>query len=260
MKPLTPVKAVALTALAATLALPAAQAKPTAPVRPAPASTLAGTPQIDAVLKELSARNDTPPTALAPGVFHWMSMSVPQATLKAVMAFTPWSQGKTPDGVKRIFFLMGNNSILVNATPAGYAEVQMQVKIIAAQLQDAANPKPDVVKALSDVEKAMVAPRQVQIKFEWVSSASTPNAAPDKSVDALTIIAEEGRKAQVSSQHLQNGAGGKETISVLAHLKPSGVVVLEITERSESTAQVGDTKSASTETTVQVKDGETRSI
>ncbi len=61
MKPPTPIKTAALAALAAGLALPAAQARPTVPVKHAPTPTLANTRQIEAVLKDLNARTKAAP-------------------------------------------------------------------------------------------------------------------------------------------------------------------------------------------------------
>jgi beta-lactamase regulating signal transducer with metallopeptidase domain len=129
MKPPMPVKTAALAAFAAGLALPTAQAKPTVLVGHPPAPTLANTRQIEAVLKDLNARTKAGvPAAPAADALHWNKIFVQHAALKTIMASTPWAQGKNPDGVKRMFFLMGDNSILVDATPAGLAQVQEVVK------------------------------------------------------------------------------------------------------------------------------------
>jgi len=252
MKPLTPVKIAALAALAAGLALPAAHAKPTTPVKHAPTPKLAYIPtpaQIQILLAQARLRRDInaykkayPPVPAALAL-HWNEIVLQYAPPKTVMALLPWGPGgKNPEGVKEIMFL-GDNAILVNATPAGYAQVQEAVKRL------------DVAP-----EATSVVPLQVQIKFEWASTANAPNAALDKSVDTLTIMAEEGRKAQASSQHLRNGTGGRETITVLAHLKPGGIVVLDITEHSETTARVGETVSSDSQTTVSIKDGQTGTV
>ena len=255
MKLLMPVKAAFLTALTAGLGLPAAHAIPTAPVKPAPAPVVATTSQYKAVVKDLNAYKKAYPTVPA-DMLHWniLALHVP---LKTIIPLLPWGYGgKNPDGVKNIVFYMPNNSILVNATSDGFAEVQIEV----LQLQEIVKPKSDVSKVLDNVEKAVAAPRQVQIKFEWVSSATAPNTAPDKNVETLTIMTEEGRKTQASSRHMRSGVGGEETITVLAHLKPGGMVTLDITEHSDTTAHPGETLSNVTQTTVSIKDGETGAV
>jgi general secretion pathway protein D len=65
-------------------------------------------------------------------------------------------QAPLPDGVARIFALQSNNSLLVEATPAGYQLVRQIVKILD------------------------VAPRQVEIKVEFVTASVTD-------VDALGV-------------------------------------------------------------------------
>ena len=182
------------------------------------------------------------PAALA---LHWITFVLQHTTLATVRAATHWDRGGTlPEGVEGVFFLESNHSILVRATPAGRARMWKIVKELDVAPEAA-------LAALS------AAPRQIQIKFEWVSSASTPSATPDRNMEALTIIAEEGRTTQASSRHMRNGVGGEETISVLAHLKPGGVVTLDITEHSATTAHPGETVSSVTQTTLNIKDGET---
>ena len=82
--------------------------------------------------------------------------------------------------------------------------------MIAEQLPDVVNPRPDVSKAFGDLTKAMAAPRQVQVKFEWVSSASTPNAAPDKNMETLTIIAEEAARLRPAAGTCEMGWAGRK--------------------------------------------------
>lgn len=144
--------------------------------------------------------------------------------------------------------------------PVAQANPTTPVKRASAPVRANTWAREALLRDFNAYKKATALPRQVQLKFEWITSTSAVGAAPDKSMDALTIIAEEGRKAQVSSRHLQNGAGGEETISVLPHFEPGGVVALDITERSDSTARAGDTKSNSAETTVRVKTGETGTV
>ena len=59
---------------------------------------------------------------------------------------------------------------------------------------------------------------------------------------------------------MRDGVGGEETITVLAHLKPGGVVALDIKEYSATTAHPGETVSSVTQTAVSIKDGETGTI
>ena len=68
----------------------------------------------------------------------------------------PGAQGQLPQGVEKIFALQSNNSLLVFATPDGYNLVKQIVKILD------------------------VAPRQVEIKVEFVTASVTD-------VDALGI-------------------------------------------------------------------------
>ena len=247
MKPLMPVKAVALAALAATLALPVAQAKPTAPIKhapaPKPAYTSADALRRDIIAyqkRDLLAYQKAYPPIPAALALHWNALVLQHASPKTLMALLPWGTGgKNPEGVKEIMF-SGDNVVLVNATPAAYAQVQEAVRRL------------DVAP-----EATPVIPRQVRVKFELVALTSASGTAPDKSVDAMTTVAEEGHMANVSHQHMWNGVPGEETISFLTHLEPTGVVVLDITECNESAAQVGDTNPTSAETRVRVKDGET---
>ena len=248
MKPLTPVKVVALTALAAGLALPAAQAKPATPVKPE--ATVPPTAPATSAANPFTSPGFLPPAYAAPviGTRHWITFVLRHTTLATVRASTHWDRGGTlPEGVDSVFFLESNHSILIRATPAGYARMLEIVKSL-----DVA---PEAVPAAPSA-----APRQVQIKFEWVFSASASGVAPDKNVEALTIIAEEGRTTQASSRHMRDGVGGEETISVLAHLKPGGVVTLDITEHSTMTAKSAGAVSSVNQTMVSFKDGETRSI
>lgn len=244
MKPPTPVKTVALAALAAGLALPAAQAKPAAPVGHAPAPMPVPTWRTDAMLKHFAGYKVEVPAAPAAGVLHWDRVVLHHAALMSILPSMPWRSGvPNPVGVKDVIYILRDNAVLVDATPAGLAQVQKVIKRL------------DVAP-----EVASVAPRQVQLKFEWVSAAGAPNRASDKDLDTLTIIAEEGRKAQVSSRHLRNGTGGEETITVLARVKPGGIVDLDITEHSDTTARAGETLSNHSQTTVSVKDGETGAV
>lgn len=99
-------------------------------------------------------------------------------------------------------------------------------------------------------------PREIQVKFEWVMAAKASDKPDDKSVDALTLVAQEGRPATVSSQHMQNGSGGQETVTVTPRLDSAGMILLDITERSEITV-AGQTQVNSTTTRVRIKSGET---
>jgi len=247
MKTLTPAKTVALAALAATLTLPAAQAKPTAPVKHAPSSAVA--------LPHMSLQAAPPP--------HDNSTQINFAT-----------QGDVTNGVGMLF-QGSHRSYVIEPGVSGSVKLDLHAvpfdKALSTLVGANSEPLTWTIEdgiyhirpraATSSAKEAQAsAPCQVQLKFEWVASAGAAGAAPDKTLDALTIIAEEGRKAQVSSRHLQNGAGGEETISVLPHFEPGGVVVLDITERSDSTARTGGTKSNSAETTVRVKTGETGTV
>lgn len=244
MKPPMPVKATALIALAAGLSLPAAKAQTLTPVSSA------------------ATAGQAPVSSGAPSAAPTHSIGV-RVSLDAVYNPT----------VAALYTLFNDSH--KNYVVAPEVKGFVTLRLIDVPLDKAlnilagANSEPlewsvqDGIyhirprAAVADVKAASAAPRQVQIKFEWVSSASALNAAPDKDLDVLTIVAEEGRKSQVSSQHLRNGTGGQETISVLPRLEPGGVVALDITERSDSTTHAGDTKSNASETTVRVKDGQT---
>ncbi len=264
MKTLTPAKTVALAALAATLTLPAAQAKPTALVKRAPAPTLAvAHQQYEAVAKQLTVYKKAYAKATVttpPPVTHGNLVSIDAPYVQVYQAVMN-------------LFQDSNKNYVIEPGVFGYVFLKLNDVPFEKALNTllSANSEPltwtieDGVyhirpRALHAGEVGYGLPRQVQLKFEWASSAGASGTAPDKRVDALTIIAEEGRKAQVSSQHLQNGTGGEETISVLPHFEPGGMVVLDITERSDSTARAGDTKSNSAETTVRVKTGETGTV
>ena len=224
MKPPTAIKTAALAALAAGLALPAAHAQPT----PAPHAA----PTVSSTNPFTSSAFPPPIPPPAADALPWNKIVLQHAKLRTIMAQMPWGpEGKKPKGVKHIFYLLGDNALLVHATPAGLAQVR------------------EVVKRLDVAPEATpaVAPRQVQLKFEWVSSAGTPGTAPQKDLDALTFVAQEGQRSQVSSRHLRSGVNAQETISVLPRVEEGGVVVLDITERSGSTAGAGDTASSATE-------------
>ena len=244
MKLLMPAKAAALAALAAGLGLPAAHAKPISPVLPE--ASVPPTAPVTSAANPFTAPGFPPlaPAAPVTGTLHWITFVLQHTTFATVCAATHWDRGGTlPEGVDRVFFLESNHSILVRATPAGRARMW------------------EIVKEMDVAPTALsAAPRQVQIKFEWVSSATAPNTAPDKNVETLTIMAEEGRKTQASSRHMRSGVGGEETITVLAHLKPGGMVTLDITEHSDTTAHPGETLSNVTQTTVSIKDGETGAV
>lgn len=244
MKPPMPVRTVALAALAAGLALPAAQAKPIAPVKHVPLSAVA--------LPHMRLQAAPPPNGSTPINFA--------------------TQGDVANGVGMLFQGSHRNYVIepgvsgtVNVHLNGLPFDKALNTLVSASSQPLAWSIEDGVyhirpRALHAGEVRYSLPRQVQLKFEWASSASASGAAPDKTVDALTIIAEEGRKAQASSQHLRNGVGSQETITVVARLEAGGMVSLNITEHSDTTARVGDTKSGSAETTVRVKDGETGTV
>jgi len=244
MKPPTPVKTVALAALAAGLALPAAQAKPVAPVKPVPLPTVA---------------------------LPHMPLQAALHRDKALIDFA--TSGDVTNGVGMLF-QGSHRSYVIEPGVSGSVKLDLHGVPFDKALSTlmGANSEPlewsvqDGVyhirprAAMDDVKAAGAVPRQVQLKFEWVSAASAPSAASDKAVDTLTIIAEEGRKTQVSSRHLRNGTGGEETITVLARVKPGGVVTLDITEHSDTTARAGETLSNVSQTTVSVKDGETGAV
>lgn len=254
MKPLTPIKTAALVALALGPALPAAHAQPAAPVKPVPLPAVA--------LPHMRLQAAPPPEpskalitiATMGDVTNALGMLF-QGSHKSYV-IEPGVSGTVDVNLNGVPFDAALTTLLeASSQPLEWSVERGVYHIRPRTIRTTRYPVVDGATGT-----APAAPRQVQLKFEWVSAASAPNAAPDKSVDALTIVAEEGRKAQVSSQHLQNGAGGQETISVLAHLEPGGVVALDITERSDSTAHAGDTKSNSAETTVRVKDGETGAV
>ncbi len=261
MKPLTPVKAVALAALAATLALPVAKAQsPNLPASvPAASAPVASAPVASA---PVASAPSTPLAVSVPpsvGAFP-ISLAVNQASMRDVLA-TMFKQEHLDYIIDQS--VSGTVSLHLNGVPFDVALTTL-LKASSQPLEYTVRggvyhiqPR---VAAAGAKEAVPATPRQVQIKFEWVSSASTPNAAPDKNVEVLTIIAEEGRTTQASSRHMRDGVGGEETISVLAHLKPGGVVTLDITEHSTMTAKSAGAVSSVNQTMVSFKDGETRSI
>lgn len=133
MKPLTPVKAVALTALAAGLALPVAHAQPAVLAAHFPAPTLAQMRQTDAVLKHFdaykSAYKALVPVVPAADTFRWNRIFLQHVALKSILVSMPWRSGvPNPIGVKNVIYLLRDNAVLVDATPAGLAQVQEVVK------------------------------------------------------------------------------------------------------------------------------------
>jgi len=96
----TLLKTAAFATLAAGLTSPAAHAQPAKPVPHAAA--------------------DAP---------HWNRLVLQHAALGTVMALTRWGRGGSePKGVKHLVFMMGSNTLLVNATPDGFAQVQEIVR------------------------------------------------------------------------------------------------------------------------------------
>ncbi len=111
-------KTAAFTALAAGLTPKAVSAPPVVPAKPA-------APAVAAV----SATDS----------FHWHQIVLKHSTVGTNPALTRWhNDGTLPEGVKRLFFLTGNNSILVQATADGFAKMQEIIKQIDVAPQQAA--------------------------------------------------------------------------------------------------------------------------
>jgi len=139
LKPLL-LRMAAFTALAAGLTAPAAHAAPPAPKPTAPAP--------------------------AAGGLHWDTIALQHTTLKAILGSLRRGKGvPAPDGVKHIVYMMGQNTVLVQATPAGLAHMR------------------DLVAALD------VAPRQVQLR---VAVATVPAAALGASGLRLDVVPSDG--------------------------------------------------------------------
>jgi len=246
MKTLTPIKTVALAALAATLALPAVKAQAPVPSVAIPAATAAqpsvSPPRADAANTVSLAVNRAP-------VRDVLAMMFKQEHLNYVI--TPAVTGSVSihlGGVpldKALNILTDANSQPLEWSIQG-GVYHIQPRSVAA-VADAPPPAEGASTAV---------PRQVQVRFEWVSRD------PEREMDSLTVVAQEGHSAQASSQHIRDGSSVEETIKVLPHLEAGGVVVLDITERSDSTSHespthAGETGFGSSKTTVRVKDGET---
>lgn len=121
----------------------------------------------------------------------------------------------------------------------------------------AAKPVPAPPTSQAQAPPKAASPRSVQVKFEWISASSEASETdPDKGVEALTVMAQEGKTAQVSSQHSKNGVGQRRSVTVLPRVGTDGLISLLITERNETSAN-GETKADSSQTTVRVKSGDT---
>lgn len=248
MKTLTPVKTVALAALAATLTLASAKAQAPAPSSAmSAASTTAARPSVsppraDATTTISLAVNQTP-------VRDILAMLFKQEHLNYVI--TPAVTGLVSMHLSGVPLDVALNSITdANSQPLEWS-IQGGVYHIQPRAVPAAADAPPGVGGT-----ALAAPHQVQVRFEWVSRD------PEREMDSLTVVAQEGHSAQASSQHIRNGSSVEETITVLPHVEPDGVVALDITERSDGTlhdspGHAGETEFGSSKTTVRVKDGET---
>lgn len=70
-----------------------------------------------------------PVIATATDALHWHQIVLKHSTVGTNPALTHWQNGgDLPDGVKRLFFLTKNNSLLVQATADGFAKMQEIIK------------------------------------------------------------------------------------------------------------------------------------
>lgn len=248
MKPPTLVKTVALAALAAGLALPAAKAQTPIPSGPIPATSAAPTPS-SASRPDKGGEITIELAVNRASVRDVLAMMFKQEHLDYVIA--PAVMGLVSMHLSNVPFDKALNSLVdANSQPLVWSIQDGIYHIRPRAAAATADAPPRVEGAASAV------PRQVQIRFEWVSRD------PEKEMDSLTVVAQEGHSAQASSQHIRDGSSVEQSIRVLPHVERGGVVALDITERSDSTAHdspshAGETGFGSSETTVRVKDGET---
>ena len=100
-------------------------------------------------------------------------------------------------------------------------------------------------------------PRQLTVKIEWIR-VGPDKPAPSREVEAITVLAAEGRTAQVTSATSVNGAVTKKTVQILPMVGADNIVSLDIQEETQQTDKSGKVVTNSTSTHVRIKAGDTR--
>ena len=256
MKLLTPVKAVALTALAATMALPVAHAQPNAPVRPLSLIGHAPVPVLTPSLTPLQAAPQSSPLPKSSGDRDNVIISLgSDRDTHSVLQDTsvPFNIASRTDGGGSItmtnedvqdilpdLFRVWRKNYVIEPTVYGRVtwnsgDVPLPFDKILDGLVNAASHSFEwsIQDGVYHVRPHMAGltpsvPHQVQLKFQWGSTSAPLNTATEKPA-TLTLIAQDCRTYQVSSPYLRNSTG-TETIRVKARLEPDDMVVLEIME------------------------------
>jgi len=105
----------------------------------------------------------------------------------------------------------------------------------------------------------LAAPRQVMVKIEWIQVGSD-KLPMSKEVETLTMLAEEGKTAQVSSSFSQGGISTKKTVHILPSIEAGNVIALDLEEETQKTDKAGQAKTDTAATKIRIKPGDTRMV
>jgi hypothetical protein len=102
-------------------------------------------------------------------------------------------------------------------------------------------------------------PRQVMVKIEWVQVGSDKLGA-SKEAESLTVLAEEGKTAHVTSAFSQNGVTTRKSVHILPSVESGNIIALAIEEETQKTDKAGKSKTDTATTRIRVKPGDTRLV